>query len=130
MAASTASRPSVPEDAHKTMSTSGCDATATRPVAAGSGDLDRHAGLSQSIDRAARGHGHDPWPVARDLRRQQIHVLASGEADDPQPVRVSVDNGQRALSNRAGGAEDRDVFHVITSTTEHTEKRCAEEDTR
>ena len=114
MAASTASRPSVPDDAHSTRSASGCDATATRPSRPGSSRRScrpAHRRSREPIDRRGVGHGRNTRPVARDLLGEQLGVLAGGEADDLQPVGMRVDDRQRALADRAGRAEDGDAFH-------------------
>ena len=69
------------------------------------------ADLLQPIERGAGRHRGDARPVARDLRREQLGVLARGEADDLQPIGMRVDDGERALADRAGRSEDGDALH-------------------
>ena len=112
MAASTASRPSVPDEAQRTRSTSGCEATATRPSrptpsSAPAVDpccFSRSSAAPEAI-AATRGR----WRAI--CAAEQLGVLAGGEADDLQPVGVRVDHGQRAPADRSGRSEDGDAFH-------------------
>ena len=66
---------------------------------------------AQPIEGRAGRHRDDARPIARDLLGEQLGVLAGGEPDDLQPIGVRVDDGQRALADRAGRAEDGDAFH-------------------
>ena len=119
----------MPLDAHSTRSTSGCDATATSPsrplpaIVTPSAAAD----VRQPIDRGAGRHRDDARPVARDLLREQLGVLAGREADDLQSIGVRVDDGQRALADRAGGAEDGDALHqgLGTRAAEHAETQAS-----
>ncbi len=91
MAARTASRLSVPADAHRTRSASGCDATATspsRPVPAIVAPVGRQP--AQPIDGRAGAHGHDGGPVPRNLGGEELRVLAGREADDLQSIGMRV----------------------------------------
>ena len=54
------------------------------------------------------GHDGGAGPVALDLQRQRGGAGA-GEADHLQAIRVRVDDGQRAVTDRAGRAEDREA---------------------
>ena len=97
------------------MSTSGCVATATSRRARLPAIVTSPQPPARSRSIAAAGrHRRDARPIARDLRRQQLRVLAGGQADHPQPIGVRVDDRQRALADRAGRAEDGD--RVFTRT--------------
>src|SRR3954454_23296014 len=58
-----------------------------------------------------RRHRDDARLIARALLGQTFDVLARGKADDLEPVRMRVHHRQRALPDRAGGAEDSDPLH-------------------
>ena len=78
----------------------------------------RHPAPPKTIDRLAGRHRRDARRVPCDLRREEIRVLAGGEADDLQAIRVGVDDRERALADRAGRPEDRDALHrTYFSTT-------------
>src|SRR5207244_12564331 len=84
---------------------------------------DRHAGRSRSgaillepIDRRARRQRGDARPVAFDLRAEESGVLAGREPHDLQAIGMRVDNGERALTDRAGGSENGDSLHGYTTT--------------
>ena len=104
----------MPLEAQSTISTSGCDATATRPSrpAPARVVVADPADPAQPIDRIAGGHGRHARPVARDLGRQPLGVFAGGETDDLETIGVRVDHGERALADRAGGAENGDALHA------------------
>ena len=67
---------------------------------------------AKPIERLARRHRDDARPVARDLLAEQLGILAGREADDRQAIGMRVDDGQRALPDRSGRAEDGDAFHA------------------
>src|SRR2546428_12386938 len=96
-----------------------------KPIASAACDRDarQRAVLLQPIDRGARCHRRDARPIPGDLCGEELGVLAGREADDLQTIRVRVDDGERALTDRAGGSEDRYSFHQghKLSTTEDTE---------
>ena len=114
IAASTASRAAVPEDANSTIVDVGMRRAASRP----SGPLERPEA------RAPRG-GAAPLAASASARRVAIaivsganccdligeprDVLARRQRDDAQPVGVRRDDGQRALTDRSGRAEDGDA---------------------
>ncbi len=127
IAASTASRPSVPDDAQSTMSASGCDATATRPSrpAPASSTPSNGPDRAQPIDRLAGRHRGDARTVPRDLRGEQLVVLAGGEADHLQPVGVRVDDGERAPADRPGGSEDGDALHRLSRACDRARRTSA-----
>ena len=118
IAASTASSPAVPDEAHSTTSTSGCVATAIRPSrpppqsAVPAGQASRSAART-SVECLASGHRHRLGPVARDLLGEARDVPARGQRDDPQAIGMRVDDRERALADRAGRSEDGDALHQI-----------------
>ena len=110
IAASTASRAAVPDEAQSRMSTSGCVATATSPSAP---DISVGAAAPprcpRTVSRACGGgHGRHVRAHVRHLARKQARVRAGGQADDLQAVRMGLDDGQGAAANRAGRSEDGD----------------------
>ncbi len=78
---------------------------------AGDGHLGRRSVLRETIPSRCGRHRGNARTISRNLRREQIGVLARGEADDLQPIGMRVDDRERALSDRAGGSEDGDAFH-------------------
>ena len=112
IAASTASSPAVPDEAHSTTSTSGCVATATSPSAPApcTGGNVPPSGGAQRVE--GRGRWPSTPPTGGDAghgRRHRRGAGRRGEADDAHAVGMGVGNGQRAGADRAGGAEDRDA---------------------
>ena len=84
IAASTASRPSVPDDAQSTRSTAGCVATATSPSrpASARSNVPTTPPMRASARPPRRGHADEARLVARDLFGESIGVLARRKADD------------------------------------------------
>ena len=98
----------MPADAQITMSTDGCVATAISP--SGAAD-DQHA-ASQAIRAVGGRHRDDRRAVARHLLGEQRRVVAGGERGHAQPIGMRVDDRQRALADRAGRSENREVLHA------------------
>ena len=116
IAASTASSAAVPDDAHSTMSTSGCVATAMSPSRSGVDGLRQTGGtqpLHQLAERGGRRHRGDRRTIARDLHGEQRGVLAGRQADDLQPAGIGVHDRQRAPADRSGRAENGDALHAM-----------------
>jgi hypothetical protein len=98
MAASTASSAAVPDDAHSTMSTSGCVATAIRPSRPESMVFRKTARtetLHQFAESRGRGNGRGRWTISGDLHGQQRGVLAGRETNHCRACRIRVDHGER-----------------------------------
>jgi hypothetical protein len=51
-----------------------------------------------------------------DLFRQAGVVVAGGKRHDLEPARMRVNDGKRALADRAGGAENREALHMNSLT--------------
>ena len=64
---------------------------------------------AQRLAGGVGGHHHRARPVALDLQRHRRRAGAGGEADHLEPIGVRVDDGQRAVADRAGRAEDREA---------------------
>src|SRR5947207_5934217 len=88
----------------------GCDRNESRAAASRDNDV-RCAVLAQSIDRRSRRHRGDARSIARDLRAQQFRVLAGREPDDLEAIGMGVDNGQRVLTDGAGGSQNGYSLH-------------------
>ena len=100
IAASTASSPSVPADAHSTMSTSGCVATATRPSAPGVTPAHRaRIDTRREIDqrRVAGRQRDDARPIARDLLCETLGVVAGRKRQPPTAGRGCASTTASAL---------------------------------
>ena len=130
IAASTASRPAVPDDAHSTMSTYGMRGDGDQPVGAAV-DFARHAARARAgpAARRARGgrDGGDRRPVPRDLLREQRRVLAGRQADDLQAVGIARRRRQRAAPDGPVRAEDRDRASRSQIPQEQIEHRRGEQ---
>ena len=110
----TASSAAVPDDAHSTVSTS---SRVTRSISACGPAPHRSRCAAAPVGSCARsvcaggvgGHHHRARPIAFDLQRHRRRAGAGGEADHLEPIGVRVDDGQRAVTDRAGRAEDREA---------------------
>ena len=133
IAASTASSPAVPDEANSTTSTSGCVATATSPSA-----RTRQSRSARAASRAKSGlHlGHAAGVAiaivsganCADLLDEARRVLPGGQRDDPQPIGMRGDDGERALADRSGRAENGDALHRrLQVPHEHVEDRRREQ---
>ena len=131
IAASTASSAAVPDEAHSTMSTSGCVATAIEPLARRRRDdgpgsdcaPQRGPDVVQRLRAVAIAIA--AGAERRDLLGEARDVLAGRERDDPQPIGMRVDDRQRALPDRAGRAEDRDALHQTLQVARRTRRTPA-----
>ena len=113
MAASTASRPSVPDEAQSTEIDVGVRGNfhETFPARAHTPPGSGACYLPQAVDRRSGRHRDTLGAISRNLIGEPFDVLARGEPHDTQSIGVRVDDGQRALADGAGGAEDGDAFH-------------------
>ena len=112
MAANTASRPSVPDEAHRDEIDIGMRRHRRQALASRSDDT----GTSRTeppelIDRGIRGHRNDARPILFDLFGEQGRVLARRQPDDLQAVGYGIHDSQRALANRSRRSKNGDAFH-------------------
>ena len=113
MAHNTASSAAVPDEAHSTMSTSGCAAISQRPSLPTPGYLGRRSTQrgAQLVHRLAGGHRHGARPEFEDLLRHRRDVGRRRKRDDFDAVAMGARHVERARADRAGRAEDGDPFH-------------------
>ena len=99
------------------------DRDQTLPTVPRHGDV-RHAMLPQAIERRPGSHRGDAGTVARNLGGEELGVLARRQADHHETIGMRIDDSERALTDRAGGTEDRDAFHCgdKRSNTADTER--------
>ena len=108
-AASVASSPAAPTSALITMSTSGCSAASSS-----TSTPDGESVAAGPVDDA--GEGRAP---AGHLRQQALALPAGGERHDAEVIPLAIEHAQRALADRAGGAEHRDAARPAVRAVAH-----------
>ncbi len=114
IAASTASRAAVPDEANSTTSASGWVATAMRPSAPPAARLRRAATRSSactSASAAAEAIATRSGRTRSICSAQRAAFSPAASATTCRLVGMRVDDRQRALPDRSGRSEDRDALH-------------------